>query len=510
MFEADSDSRAQLQKQEPWQPVQTPLPLRTAPLPRETLPSFLSRLAAVNGVEASDFAVDLGFSIKRFLNLEEDAVQALASAGGLDADEVAELLSWTGTAVGDVRMAFRGEVFVSRALRNPRMRGCPVCLREDARGQERTPARAMALRGDWQLRDVSLCVRHGHPLGTLWEVGTPSHRYDVAARLNEVAEGVLAGAFDAEPVTPSPYDLWLDARLEDGRDATWLARQSLFAATTFCRLLGAELLRLEERPDGDPAAWLRAAQAAGYKVARHGPEAIEAALDRLAWLANRPNDGPNKAFGRLFQKLQQDYREEPAFAPFCKLLRDRILEVWPIAPGTDLLGEVVAERRLHSVLTAAQEAGIGTAPMEQLLIEAGAIAADDPRPAARKTFVAAPHAELLAEIPTLIGSTTLRQAMGAYQNSFDALVADGVLAPRAPGVQAAWRLQDGLDLVAEVQVRATQLAAGATGWESLQGARARSGLGLDEILGAIRNGRLQVGQQAGHDGWRSFRVRTGR
>jgi hypothetical protein len=62
--------------------------------------------------------------------------------------------------------------------------------------------------------------------------------------------------------------------------------------------------------------------------------------------------------------------------------------------------------------------------------------------------------------------------------------------------------------VAEVQARAPRLAAGATGWESLQGARARSGLGLDEILGAIRGGGLQVGQQAGSDGWRSFRVRN--
>jgi hypothetical protein len=500
-------SRAPLQKQEPWQPVHAPLPLRNAPVHRETLPSFLSRLAAVNGVGAADFAVDLGFSIKRFLNLEEDAVRALAGAGGLDATAVAELLSWTGTGVGDVRMEFRSELFVSRALRNPRMRGCPVCLRADAQGQERTPARAMALRGDWQLREVSLCVRHDHPLVTLWEVGTPAQRYDVAARLNDVAERVLAGGFDAEPVTPSPYDLWLDARLEDGRDTTWLAGQSLYAATTFCRLLGAELLRLEERPDGDPAARQRKAQAVGFAVARHGPEAIEAALDRLAGWADGARDGPNKAFGRLFQKLSQDYREEPAFAPFRKLLRDRILKVWPIAPGTDLLGEVVTKRSLHSVVTAAQEAGIGTALMEQMLIEAGAVNADDRRPAARKTFAAEPHAALIAEIPTLIGSTTLRKAMGANQNEFEALVADGVLAPRAHGVQAAWRLRDGLDLVAEVQARATRLVAGATGWESTQVARARSGLGLEEILGAIRDGRLQVGQQAGSDGWRSFRVR---
>ena len=318
---------------------------------------------------------------------------------------------------------------------------------------------------------------------------------------------MLAGGLDAELVTPSPYDLWLDARLEDGRDMSWLAGQLLFAATTFCRLLGAELLRLEERPNGDPAARLRAAQAAGFAVAQNGPEALATALDRLAGRADGVGDRPNKAFGPLFQKLSQDYREEPAFARFRKLVRDRILGIWPIAPGADLLGEVVAERRLHSVVTAAQEAGIGTAPMEQLLIEAGAIAADDPRPAARKTFAAAPNAGLLVEIHTLIVSTTLRQAMGAYQHSFDALVADSVLAPRAQGVQAAWRLRNGLDLVAEVQAHATPLAAGATGWESLQGARARSALRLDEILGAIREGRLQVGQQAGSDGWRSFRVR---
>jgi len=355
--------------------------------------------------------------------------------------------------------------------------GCPLCLRADAAGQEHRPARAMALRGDWQLRDVSLCVRHGHPLVTLWEEGTPARRYEVAARLDEVAERVLAGGFDAEPVAPSPYDLWLDARLEDGRDPTWLAGQSLFAATTVCRLLGAELLRFCGDPDGDPAAQLRAAQAAGFAVAQGGPEAIAAALDRLAARAEGANDGPKKAFGRLFQALSDAYREEPAFAPFRDLLRDRILAVWPVAPGTDLLGEVVAERRLHSVATAAEEAGIGHALMEEFLIRAGAIAAEDPRPAARRTFPAAPHAALIAEIPTLIGALTLRRAMGANQNEFEALVADGVLAPRAPGVRAGWRLRDGLDLVEEVQAGAVRLAAGTTGWESLQRARARTGPG---------------------------------
>ena len=147
--EAEHGSGAQLQKQEPWQPVHAPLPLRTKPVPRETLPSFLSRLAAVNGVGAADFAVDLGFSIKRFLNLEGDAVRALAGAGGLDDAAVADLLSWTGTGVGDVRIEFRGEVFVSRSAQ-PADAGPPGL---PARG--RPGAGADAGRGDGAARRLA-------------------------------------------------------------------------------------------------------------------------------------------------------------------------------------------------------------------------------------------------------------------------------------------------------------------------------------------------------------------
>ena len=94
--------------------------------------------------------MDMDFSIKKITNLEENAVRGLAECGGLTDEQIQELVSWTGQAVGGVRMAFRNEIFVSRAVRNPIMRGCPICLREDA-GNDR-----MAMRGDWQLRDLNL------------------------------------------------------------------------------------------------------------------------------------------------------------------------------------------------------------------------------------------------------------------------------------------------------------------------------------------------------------------
>ncbi|WP_211301071.1 TniQ family protein, partial [Aliiruegeria haliotis] len=128
------------------------LPLRTTPKHRETVPSFLSRMAAMNGVSATDFALDMGFSIKKIVSLDEDALNDLATCGGLTGAQLEELVSWTGRSIGEVRMTFRDEVFVTRAVRNPIIRGCPVCLREDveeAESNSANPLTQMTMRGDW-------------------------------------------------------------------------------------------------------------------------------------------------------------------------------------------------------------------------------------------------------------------------------------------------------------------------------------------------------------------------
>jgi hypothetical protein len=109
-----------------------PLQLRPTPKNRETIPSFLSRIAAMNGVSAKNFAVDMGFSLKKAVLLDDAALSSLASCGGLTGSQLEELVSWTGKKAEGVSKTFRDEVFVSRAVRNPIIRGCPICLREDA------------------------------------------------------------------------------------------------------------------------------------------------------------------------------------------------------------------------------------------------------------------------------------------------------------------------------------------------------------------------------------------
>jgi hypothetical protein len=241
-----------------------------------------------------------------------------------------------------------GELFVSRALRNPVMRGCPVCLREDAEGHKGPGPAGMVMRGDWQMREAVSCVRHRHPLVPLWKAEGPRDRYDFAARLGEIEEDVRKGILERPETPPTAYDFWLDGRIEDGRDETWFKEQPLFAATTFCRLLGQAILSNDVGGEGSNAG---GAHAVGFEIAREGAPTIRNALDRIARAANGPLDEPNKAFGPLYAGIR-DYADEEGFAPYVSILRTCILDHWPVAPGEVVLGEVVTERRLHSLVTA--------------------------------------------------------------------------------------------------------------------------------------------------------------
>ncbi len=150
-----------------------------------------------------------------------------------------------------------------------------------------------------------------------------------------------------------------------------------FVVTTLCRLLGQAVLR-EDSPGEEYASGR--AHAAGFDIVVDGAVEIRAALDRIATDATGALDEPGRAFGPLYTKLNRDFLDEPGFDRFRNILRGCILDNWPIAAGEVVLGEVVPQRRLHSLRTASLETGIGVRALEPFLIEAGALREGDPRP----------------------------------------------------------------------------------------------------------------------------------
>lgn len=480
------------------------LALTVEPVDRETLPSLYSRTAILNGTDAVNFALDLGTTFRRILEQDEEGVAIFAERAGVSATQLAELLSWTGERIGDVRMRFRKEVFVSRALRNPIIRGCPHCIREQAADRSH-PLRHIAMRGDWLCRGVDICHQHDHPLVPLWSNSRPIERDDIGARLAEILPDLRAGSFDCARIYPTDYDTWLDKRLAQGiaSDDTWLASQSVFPAVTLCEFMGAALLRKQgEAPDD------RRAKATGFAFVSQGPDGIRAALDILM----RSQDGGHVAnrgeLGPLLRHLEGTYLDDDAFAVFREILRAYLLEIWPLAAGDTFLGHTVTERRLHSLTTASKETGIGPAVLDEFLTEEGAFAPGDARAYARKTFDAKAWQHILDEVPTLVGPIALRRAIGATLAELNGLKADGVLVPRTniATIKSPWRIADGQALLEELEAYAQPVAPEEPGWETIQRVHKRLGLPVGKIITAIRTGVLRLGKRSDVFGYHGFMV----
>lgn len=494
--------------EDPYLAVSRPLPLRPTPNLRETIPSFLARMSATNGVCAPDFALDMGFSLKRTINLEKGALQALARCGGLSDTQLLELCSWTGHSIGDVQIRFRGENFVSRALRNPIIRGCPNCLREDIEASGKSPLTRMYLRGHWALREVRICLSHHRLLVPLWECARPLKRFDLQSRFGEIVDDIVQSRFDHLQVEPSSFERWLDGRLANGGDETWLAKQSLYASSTFCRLLGAQMLGFKNISDLKDEEAYRSAQAEGFNAAKDGEEAIREVLFSLSARADKNQDEPQKAFGQLYTDLGRAHLLKDEFEPFRKILRDCIIDVWPVAKGETILGYVQPERRLHSVLTAAKEADVGPQLMRELLIDGGALSDSADPPNSRKTFSATLYANFLGEIPKLVGPAEMCAAMNITRSQFRSLANGGILKPFIgnPKVKAPWRLRDGVQLVEELEELSVAIGSVTDRWEGISQAKNRTRLGVETIIAAVRDRSIRLGKCQDLEGYVAFRV----
>jgi hypothetical protein len=127
----------------------------------------------------------------------------------------------------------------------------------------------------------------------------------------------------------------------------------------------------------------------------------------------------------------------------------------------------------------------------------------DDRPSSRRVFDAKEHAELLAEIPTLVGPKAMREAMGATLRELMALEDEGLLIPRThiAKIKNPWRVSDGTAFVAELLTGAVPVVEDDNDWETLLQARKRTRVGLSDLIQAVREEQMSVGQRMGGTGF---------
>ncbi|HBB85615.1 MAG TPA: hypothetical protein DC031_20690 [Sulfitobacter sp.] len=473
--------------------------------PREGIVSFVSRAAGMRGLSLSGFCNELGLSIKKLIKLDDRQIEAIAEIFDLPSHATQELLSWTPEPTAGVQVSFRGEKFVSRALINPVVRGCPACLREDIKSCTAAPQSQMYIRGHWQLRYVEICLRHGQPLVPLWKIAAPLARYDFATNLHGIADEVNAESFDkpCQPITS--YDQWLDDRLSSHSDPTWLATQPTDTAARFCQLLGAEIKRaMPDETGGD-----RPARALGFHCARAGPDELSRTLLELASKAEGTQFSPKKAFGRLYLWLAHDMANDTRCDPYRDILREVIFQTWAVPAGEPILGKTLLAPRLYSVLIASDELGRSTKTTRRILEHFGLVDPKDDRPDARLTFDAKLAQPAFARARRLVVANRMREHLGISLGQFELLVYKKILEPAVPQTvsKLQWDIADADALLGALTKDAPTVTSPEPDWIPLGVAAGRARVDIAHAIDAAREGVIKVALKDGLVGYAAIYVR---
>jgi hypothetical protein len=173
-----------------------------SPKHKEPAFAFVSRIAAVAGVAASDFGKDIGVSFQSILGGSETGFAERAKLIGCDLDD---LTRWTPSKFSSSRRVLNGHQFPSRSLLASVVRGCPVCLREDTLDTTVPNFRAMIYRANWLIPHVSICLKHEHPLVPYGARLSP--RYDMIPRSTSVRLPVRFWLADLTAKRESPLPL---------------------------------------------------------------------------------------------------------------------------------------------------------------------------------------------------------------------------------------------------------------------------------------------------------------
>jgi hypothetical protein len=272
--------------------------------PQEPAFSYMSRLAALNGIGAVDFAKDMGLGFGNVIAGKPETLRALAHLAGVSFDD---LQTWTPTYIGNRNHLFRGERFHALGLHNTTIHGCPACLRNDAMATGVRNDKAMAIRAPWLVHHVSLCMTHNLPLVALWKLTAPQPRHDATARLRDIAPAILSGELDPPPREASPFDKWIWARLQGQRSDIWLDQFALHPATHFCELLGRAAYSVKiPRSKKFGRQHLHISTGVGFVLASTGERGVRSALTELQKMVGSPQDGPKKKFGDLYDRFAHE------------------------------------------------------------------------------------------------------------------------------------------------------------------------------------------------------------
>jgi len=341
---------------------------------------------------------------------------------------MAELRRCTYEHVSDRLFRYQDSLFYREFLTRSKVSFCPGCLLES--GQTRLNGVPQIVgQIDWFFNQIRTCDRHDMPLSMAPIIGHSSS-LDVAKhapQAKELERMIQTATFRK----PSKLQNYVKGRLNKGPDDTWLGQQQIDLACRATEMLGACIefgahFSSKKMNEGD---WFRAGQV-GFEFTSQGEGAIQKALEQIY---NRPQksvqrSGPQAIFGQLYMWMNFNKSDKPV-GPIKELLREFILDTFPVPRGASLLGKEVKQQRRHSVASLAAVSGVHRKTVKNALMKANMLPLDSDLPDIRCTFPAEPAERLIAGIKRAVPVAQVPRYLGCSRTHASLLLKAGTLKP---------------------------------------------------------------------------------
>lgn len=409
--------------------MSTPLRRRVPHAHDEPAISLMSRLAACNHVDLLTFGRHMELPLLTVLNGDRDAVERLAMLAGLDPDTI---LAASVRKVDEGRFRLRGQDLTVPVMRRRRPWLCPICARSDVKESGRRPAEAVHCRATWTIEQIRTCPEHGVTLLDLPSGPKGPAGHDQGIVFRHAFENLEEHFLAARHRQPSDLEWYLLRRLEFGSGGVeWLDSLAFHAVATLVERVGA-VSTFDRRISFarlTPDDWW-AAGIAGFAILERGQRGLIEFLDELqATFEYGPSgiEGAHAVYGALYSWLEGS-GQGADFDPVRDVVRQQILERFPVAPGTSVFGELVEGRRLHSIRSASNEYGRHPVRLRRLLAAEGLLPPDHVgRHDAVVTFDADAARRFLEGASDVMTKAEARQFLNV--SSVDVLVRGGALTP---------------------------------------------------------------------------------
>lgn len=339
-----------------------------------------------------------------FSDIRDGTDLALASLGALTDVAPEQLAHSALRRTGGRNFTLAGQELTAPALRRHSAVICPRCLVQDTETGRFGNELDMYQRSAWEVVHIRTCSLHSIPLLDLRGPANNHYAFDFMSQLNNRFDQIEAAAKRAAHRKVSDYELYLLARIAGERRMMngWLHTLPFWLAAKLCEMIGVLILfgrtpNLRSLTEHD---WAQAGSA-GFDVVKHGVDALKDFLTHLQVSSDFTGGaGPKKWYGRLYEWLASS-ETDLDLEPVRSVVRAHIVATAPVAAGEVVLGQVVTERRVHSVFSASRAFGIHPLTIRKIVAAASLLPAHHTTIADNQlTFPAEAAEPLLRDIAT--------------------------------------------------------------------------------------------------------------